>query len=59
VDVMDGEEERLMQAEKKLAEVIAERDAAERVLAVVLEVISDAQFGEIRARLDAGDQARL
>jgi hypothetical protein len=56
---MDGEEERLMQAEKKLAEVIAERDAAERVLAVVLEVISDAQFGEIRARLDAGDQARL
>jgi hypothetical protein len=56
---MNDVEERLMQAEEQLAQVTAERNAVERVLAVALKVITDQQFGEIRAQLDAEDRARL
>jgi hypothetical protein len=55
---MGDEQERLMQAETQLAEITAERDALKQVLAVAIDVVTDAQFGEIRARLDAGDRAR-
>jgi uncharacterized protein YerC len=54
--VMGDEQERLMQAEHDLAEAIAQRDALERVLAVFLDVVTEAQFASIRARLDAADQ---
>jgi uncharacterized protein YerC len=53
---MGDEQERLMQAEKDLAKAIAQRDALERVLAVFLDVVTEAQFASIRARLDAADQ---
>jgi hypothetical protein len=51
---MDGKE-KLVQAEEQLAKLAAEKAAVERVLGVALEVITDAQWGEIRARLDAQD----
>jgi hypothetical protein len=50
-------EEDLVELQARLDEVTAEKASLERVLGAVLEVVSDAQWGEVRARLDAEDKA--
>lgn len=50
-----GDEEAVVRLQAELDRERAERASLERVLAVVLEVITDAQWGEARARLDAQD----
>lgn len=54
-----GDEEAVVRLQAELDRERAERASLERVLEVTLEVITDAQWGTIRARLDAEDAARV
>jgi hypothetical protein len=51
-------EEKLVQAEAEVERLRATVASLESTLRVAIDVMSDQQFGEMRARLDALDAAR-
>jgi uncharacterized coiled-coil protein SlyX len=53
-----GCEEELMQAEAKVAELTAKVSGLEAVIDALFGVLTDAQFGQVRAQLDALDVGR-